>query len=295
MKKKHDPGRRVSRVLSALTILLAVGGAILIAYPSLSDWGNGLQARRVIAAYDRSVEQSGSAALTEQLEAARAYNAAMQERKNPFLLEGEERARYGALMDLSGDGLMGYVHIDALKTDLPFYHGTDETILKRAVGHIEWSSLPVGGESTHCVLSAHRGLPSVRLFTDLDTLREGDRFRITALGRTLCYEVDQILVTLPEDVRALEIVPGEDYCTLVTCTPYGVNTHRLLVRGRRTADLPEDEPAAPVGGAALRIAAIGIPALFVFLLGTLLFYGRRSPEERRAHKERIAKEGGESP
>ena len=294
MKKaaERSAGRegRASRLLTALTILLAAAGALLIAYPSLSNWENGLQARRAIALYDRAVTETDDAAIEKELEAARAYNASILERAEPLVPEEGELSRYNALLDLSGDGLMGTIRIPSLGIELPFYHGTNETVLKRAVGHIEWSSLPVGGESTHCVLSAHRGLPSARLFTDLDKLREGDRFTVTVLGRTIGYEVDRILVTLPEEVRELEIVPGEDYCTLVTCTPYGVNTHRLLVRGRRAELEAAEESAAEAREtpAALRIAKIAIPLLFVSLLVTLLLYGREKPgrRERAARKSK---------
>lgn len=157
-------------------------------------------------------------------------------------MEEGEKGEYEAQLNVAGNGIMGYIEIPGIKCSLPIYHGTDEAVLQIAVGHIPGSSLPVGGERSHCVLSGHRGLPSAKLFTDLDQMEEGDLFMLHVLDETLTYEVDQITVVLPEEVNDLELVEGEDYCTLVTCTPYGINTHRLLVRGRRTENLYEGQP-----------------------------------------------------
>ena len=186
-----------------------------------------------------------------------------------------QKAEYESLLDISGQGVMGYIEIPEIDVSLPIYHGTEDPVLQVAVGHLEWSSLPVGGESTHCVLSGHRGLPSAKLFTNLDKLREGDTFLLRVLDEILTYEVDQILIVEPQDTAALEIAEGEDYCTLVTCTPYGINTHRLLVRGHRidnieevktvrvTADAVQIEPmlVAPV---------VAIPMLLILLILLLL-------------------------
>ena len=169
---------------------------------------------------------------------------------------------------------MGYIEIPRIKCSLPIYHGTDEAVLQIAVGHIAGTSLPVGGEGSHCVLSGHRGLPSAKLFTDLDQMGEGDLFMLHVLDETLAYEVDQITVVLPEEVNDLELVKGEDYCTLVTCTPYGINSHRLLVRGRRTENLQEVEPGAvekEAGETGERLAWLqylwAVPVLAVILAG----------------------------
>ena len=168
-----------------------------------------------------------------------AYNASLLERNNAYLLTEEQKAAYEQLLNVSGLGIMGYIEIPSIDCSLPIYHGTEESVLQIAIGHLEWTSLPVGGESTHCVLSGHRGLPSAKLFTNLDKLQEGDVFLLRVLDEVLTYEVDQILIVEPQETGALRIVEGEDYCTLVTCTPYGINTHRLLVRGHRIENAPE--------------------------------------------------------
>ena len=184
------------------------------------------------------------------------------------------------MLDISDNGIMGYIEIPSIKCSLPIYHGVDEAVLQIAVGHIEWTSLPVGGESTHCVLSGHRGLPSAKLFTNLDQLVVGDIFIMRVLDETLTYEVDQIRIVEPQDVEALKIVPGEDLCTLVTCTPYGVNTHRLLVRGHRvenqtdaamiyvTADAMQIEPVlvAPI---------VATPMLLLLLVWLMIRYRKK--------------------
>ena len=150
-----------------------------------------------------------------------------------YALTEEQKERYEKLLNVSGDGIMAYIEIPKIGCRLPIYHGTKESALQIAAGHLEWSSLPVGGESAHCVISGHRGLPRAKLFTDLDKMEEGDQFFITVLNKRLTYEVDQIQVVEPEEVEDLAIEKGKDYVTLVTCTPYAINTHRLLVRGHR--------------------------------------------------------------
>ena len=172
--------------------------------------------------------------------AAREYNRRLAETDNQYYMSDEDLELYESLLDPGGSGLMAYVSIPALKQEIPVYHGTDEAVLQTAVDHVDWTPLPVGSESTHSVLSGHRGLPRAKLFTDLDRLKIGDVFTVTVLDQTLAYEVDQILVVLPDETEELTVVSGEDYCTLLTCTPYGINTHRLLVRGART-ELPEIE------------------------------------------------------
>lgn len=208
-------------------------------------------------------------------DAATAYNASLaQKRSQNWELSQEEKAQYDALLSATTGGVMGYVEIPSIQVSLPIYHGTGEVALQKGAGHLTGSSLPVGGESTHTVLSSHRGLPSARLFTDLDRLQAGDVFYLHVLGETLAYAVDQILTVEPHETQALEIVPGEDYCTLFTCTPYGINTHRLLVRGHRTemSLTPQEEPAptaettsrAVPGNAGFVLAAV---LLLVALLG----------------------------
>ena len=218
--------------------------------------------------------------LREMLEAAAAYNASLSPGVH-FKLSDEEYAEYESLLDLTGTGIMGYVQIPSIDVNLPVYHGTEESVLQVAVGHIAGSSLPVGGEGSHCVLSGHRGLPTARLFTDLDDMGMGDLFTVSALDEVFTYEVDQIRIVLPEEVDELGIVPGKDFCTLVTCTPYGVNTHRMLVRGHRIDNL--DKKAVVVVTAEAQripsyyvIPAVGIPLLFVSLVIMLAVSGRRN-------------------
>jgi len=221
------------RLSSLLLTLLLLAGAGLLLYPSVSDHWNALHQSRAIADYVRSVADADGARTARLLAEAEAYNAALAADAPRLPLPPEDLAVYDATLDLDGSGIMGYLEIDSIGCALPIYHGTDDGVLQVAVGHLAGTSLPVGGAGTHCVLSGHRGLPSAKLFTDLDRLTEGDTFVLRTLDRVLTYQVDQSLIVSPADVSALAIREGEDLCTLVTCTPYGVNSHRLLVRGRR--------------------------------------------------------------
>lgn len=230
--------KKRSRAVTALLLLLLLGGAAVVLYPAVADWWNARHQSRAVADYTRQVEQLTAGDYARHWEDALAYNRLLAQSAAPFHRSAQEKAQYAALLNLGGDGMMGYLEIPSIHCLLPLCHGTAESVLQRAAGHVEWSSLPVGGESSHCVISGHRGLPSARLFTDLDALAVGDVFHLHVLGETLTYEVDRILTVLPEELDALRIVPQQDYCTLVTCTPYAVNTHRLLVRGRRVAEDP---------------------------------------------------------
>ena len=219
-----------------ITVVLAaalIAGLCLLAYPTVSDIWNSTRQSKAVASYEAFVRETDDEKLDQARSAAIAYNERLAEEGNSWFLTDERRAEYESLLAVAGTGVMGYVDIPKISCTLPIYHGTEEDVLQVAVGHIEGSSLPIGGESTHCVVSGHRGLPSARLFTDLDKLKEGDLFTLHSLGDTLYYEIDQILTVEPNDVEALEVIAGQDYCTLVTCTPYGVNSHRLLVRGHR--------------------------------------------------------------
>jgi sortase A len=191
------------------------------------------------------------------LEAAKEYNAERTKKQEGTNLSGKEMAEYKKQLNVSGLGIMGYIEIPKINCNMPIYHGTDESILQIAAGHLEWTSLPVGGISTHSVIAGHSGLSSAKLFSDLDSLETGDIFMITVLTETLTYEVDQIKVVLPEEVEDLKIVEGKDLCTLVTCTPYGINSHRLLVRGHRIANIEEDATgeAAPIQKLPILLAA----------------------------------------
>ena len=233
MKKKGN------HLITILLVLIFLLGLSLLLYPAVSDYWNSKHQTRAIAVYSEEV----SGLDKEQYQAlwadAAAYNASLRERDNAYLLTEEQKAAYEQLLNVSGLGIMGYIEIPSIDCSLPIYHGTEESVLQIAIGHLEWSSLPVGGESTHCVLSGHRGLPSAKLFTNLDKLQEGDVFLLRVLDEVLTYEVDQILIVEPQEIAALQIAEEEDYCTLVTCTPYGINTHRLLVRGHRIENAPE--------------------------------------------------------
>ena len=204
---------------------------------------------------------------------------------------------YNSLLDLSGTGIIGYITIKSIGVYIPIYHGTEESVLQIAIGHIDWTSLPVGGESTHTVVSGHRGLPSAKLFTDLDQMKEGDTFTITVLNQTISYAVDQIRIVEPGDITELAITPGQDYCTLVTCTPYGINTHRLLIRGHR---VPNERGEMVVPAEAYRISnhitipAIGVPLLFLFLIVMLIVFSSRKPNLRDEEFYRMIEETTES-
>jgi sortase A len=222
-----------------LIVVLLIGLSLLL-YPSVSNYWNSFHQTRAISDYVEKVAEMSNEEYDRVLSEAKAYNEKIATTGGMFKLSEEEEREYKSMLNISPDGTMAYIEIPSINCTLPIYHGTDDGALDVGVGHIAGSSLPVGGKSTHCVLSSHRGLPSARLFTDLDKLTEGDYFMLKTLDETLTYEVDQILIVKPEDTSALRIEQGKDYCTLVTCTPYGVNTHRLLVRGHRVANLIDD-------------------------------------------------------
>lgn len=228
MKKKW-----MSRLMTLLIVVVFVAGLSFLLYPTVSNLWNQAHQSRAIATYTEQVEKLDDSSNKEMLKAARKYNKEFLKKADHWKLSKKDKKKYESLLDVSGTGIMGYIEIPKIDCSLPIYHGTDEGALQIAIGHLEGSSLPVGGKSSHCVLSGHRGLPSARLFTDLDQMEEGDTFILNILGHKLAYEVDQIKVVLPEEMSDLEIQEGKDLCTLVTCTPYGINTHRLLVRGHR--------------------------------------------------------------
>ena len=253
-----------------LVFLLLIGLSLLL-YPSVSDYWNSFHQTRAIATYAENVAKLDNNQYDQLWEEARAYNEALCFRSNPYYLSEEQKAQYESLLDVSGLGVMGYIEIPEIDVSLPIYHGTEESVLQVAVGHLDWTSLPVGGESTHCVLSGHRGLPSAKLFTNLDKLQTGDIFMLRVLDNVLTYEVDQILIVEPQETGALRIEEGKDYCTLVTCTPYGINTHRLLVRGHRIDNLEEVKTVRVTADAVqiepmLVAPMVAIPILLVLLL-----------------------------
>lgn len=269
-----------------ILILIFLVGLSLLLYPTVSDYWNSLHQSRAIAQYSEEVANLDNEQYDKLWAQAEAYNEMLIGKAQRFVLSEEEKAKYEQLLDLSGTGIMGYIEIPEIKCSLPIYHGTDEAVLQIAVGHIEGSSLPVGGPGTHAVLSGHRGLPSAKLFTDLDKLDTGDTFILRVLDETLTYEVDQILIVEPHELAALEIEPDKDYCTLVTCTPYGINTQRLLVRGHRVEN-QEQAQAVRVTADAMQIdplivaPLVAVPLLLLLLVLLLVKTGnkRKSSEE----------------
>ena len=269
MKKKKG------NFTTLLLILVLLAGLSLLLYPSLSDYWNSFHQTRAIATYAEKVANLNQDQYDEIWAAAESYNASLTDRVNAYLLSDAQKEEYQQLLNVSGLGVMGYIEIPSIDCSLPIYHGTEESVLQIAVGHLEWSSLPVGGESTHCVLSGHRGLPSAKLFTNLDKLQTGDIFMLRVLDNVLTYEVDQILIVEPQETDALRIEEGKDYCTLVTCTPYGINTHRLLVRGHRIDNI-EEAKTVRVTADAIQIEpllvapVVAIPILLLLLILLLL-------------------------
>lgn len=257
--------------INILLIMVLITGLSLLLYPTVSNFWNQRYRNRAISVYGESVDNLDDGRYDELWSQAIAYNQSLTERGNEYILTDEQKLEYGECLNLLGDGIMGYVEIPKIDVMLPIYHGTDESILQIAVGHLEWTSLPTGGESTHCVISGHRGLPSAKLFTDIVELAVGDRFMLNVLNEVLTYEVDQILVVEPTETDDLLIEEGKDLCTLVTCTPYGVNSHRLLVRGHRV-ESAENQANVRVTADAIQIepmfvaAIVFVPMLFLLMI-----------------------------
>ena len=261
------------RLSTMLLILIFLIGLSLLLYPTVSDYWNSLHQSRAIAEYAEQVANLDDDLYEGLWAAAQRYNETLLDKADRYDMTEEERAEYESLLNVSGNGIIGYIEIPMIQCSLPIYHGTEESVLQIAVGHIEGSSLPTGGAGTHCVLSGHRGLPSAKLFTDLDQLAEGDTFILRILDETLTYEVDQIRTVEPYELDDLGIEEGKDYCTLVTCTPYGINTHRLLVRGRRVDNQPEARTVR-VTADAMQIEPVLVAPLVAVPMGTLCPYER---------------------
>lgn len=258
-----------------LLILILLIGLSLMLYPSFADWWNSFHSSRAIASYVEQVANIDDAQYEELWDAAWDYNQSLLHRPNDFLLSDEQQEIYKSLLDIGGNGIMGYIEIPVIDVMLPIYHGTGESVLQIAVGHLDWTSLPVGGAGSHCVVSGHRGLPSARLFTDLDKLKVGDVFMLHVLNEILTYEIDQILIVEPQDTDPLLIEPGKDLCTMITCTPYGINSHRMLVRGHRI-ESQEEAKVIRITADAVRIEPlmvapfVAVPILLVLLIILLL-------------------------
>lgn len=255
--------------MTLVLVLILLTGLGLLAYPTVSNWWNELHQSRAIMQYQDNVSQMSQADYKKMLKAARAYNKRLAQTGELWQMTDAQKEEYNSLLNADGTGIMGYITIPKINVQLPIYHGTDDAVLQSSIGHLAGTSLPVGGKGSHCVLSGHRGLPSARLFTDLDKLTEGDTFTLTVLNETLTYQVDQIRIVEPNDISDLQIEPGRDLCTLVTCTPYGINTHRLLVRGHR---IPNANGDAQILAEAIQIRPLYIipfvagPVLLVLLI-----------------------------
>ena len=265
--KKH-----LSTIL--LFLVFSIGLSLLL-YPAFSDWWNSMHQSRAISTYSEAVATMDNEQYDEIWSAAWEYNRSLVDRPNDYLLSEEQREHYNSLLDIGQNGIMGYIEIPKIDVVLPLYHGTSEAVLQIAIGHLDWTSLPVGGEGSHCVVSGHRGLPSARLFTDLDKMELGDTFLLRVLDEVLTYEVDQIKIVEPQVTEDLLIVEGEDLVTLVTCTPYGINTHRMLVRGHRI-ETEEVKEVRRVTADAIQIEPVIVapfvaaPMLLILLIALLI-------------------------
>ena len=267
-----------------ITVVMTAGlltGVTLLLYPSVANYWNSFHQTRAIATYTEAVSDMSAEDYEKIIGEAREYNQRLAETGMRWVMTDAEKEDYNSQLSIGGSDVMAYISIPKFHVRCPVYHGTDEAVLQVAVGHIEGSSLPVGGESTHCLISGHRGLPSARLFTDVVKLREGDTWTISVLNETLTYECDQIRIVLPDDLTDVQIEEGQDLCTLITCTPYGVNTHRLLVRGHR---VPNADGAADITADAIQVEPVyiapilAIPAL-VLLLVLMLVATRRAKKD----------------
>lgn len=287
--KKKKKSHRATNIILVLILLVGVG---IAGYPAFSEYWNNMHQSRAIMGYAERVAEMDNAEYQEVWKASLEYNRNLAKAPNPWNMTEEEAKEYDSQLNVDGTGNMGFISIPKINVDLPIYHGTSDAVLQTSIGHIDGTSLPSGSVhsnpedydevefGSHSVLSGHRGLPSAKLFSDLDALEIGDVFYLTILDQTLTYQVDDITVIVPEDSSPLVIFPGKDYCTLMTCTPYGVNTHRLLVRGIRrendkelvdvrvTADALKIEPVQVV-------PFIAAPVLLLMILWVVIFAGGR--------------------
>ena len=281
----------MKKKLSTILLILAfIAGLSLLLYPTVSDYWNSLHASKAVADYGGDVNRLDRAQYDEMWQEATAYNQILREKSDSFYLTDEQKEQYEALLDIGGTGIMGYIEIPNIDLSLPIYHGTEDSVLQIAVGHLEWSSLPVGGVGTHCVLSGHRGLPSAKLFTNLDQLVDGDVFVLRVLDEVLTYQVDKILIVEPEDTDALKAEEGQDLCTLVTCTPYGVNSHRLLVRGHRVENEAQVSTIRVISDAIqiepLIVApVVAMPVLLILLIVLLASGNKKKSSGGKRHDE----------
>ena len=279
--KKQKPKKKKNKkqlIADIITIIILIAGILIIAYPSISNYLYVKRSSKVIDTYNKSID-TNEVEMKKKFNNAIIYNCGLSsdaELSDPFATREETDEVYEKQLDVNGSGMMGTIDIPKINMEAPIYHGTKEVVLQAGIGHLYGTSLPVGGNSTHSVLTGHRGLPNKKLFTELDQIEEGDRFYLKILGNKIAYQVDQILTVLPTETSALTIVDGMDYCTLVTCTPYGVNSHRLLIRGERIPYSEEEYMEDALKGKMnilfeLAILALGILAIIIFMY----FYKKR--------------------
>jgi len=292
--KTEQKGWFRRHMTGVILAVILIAGASLLAYPSVSNYWNQFHQTRAVMSYVDTVDHLDEEEYERVLQAAYDYNHMLAENGFDWKLTDVELAEYNEQLSIDSSGVMGYVNIPKINVMLPIYHGKDESVLQIAIGHLEATSLPVGAESysheerkvtdptdgSHCAITGHRGLPSARLFTDLDQMVEGDQFSITVLNETMTYEVDQIRIVEPTDLSDLQVVPGEDYCTLITCTPYGINTHRLLVRGHRVENTFDDaniKPEAIKFQPGLIAPMVAAPILLILLIMLLIVTRKKKP------------------
>ncbi len=300
IKKKKAPKKKSGLTSTIVLVAIFFIGLCVLLYPTISDFWNEKRQSKAIMNYDELLVDLTPEDFAEYFEKADNYNRKLRRMNAPMSGYSALEKEYYSTLDINGDGMMGYITIEKIKVQLPIYHGTSAKVLNSAVGHVEGTSLPVGGENTHAVLSAHRGLPSAKLFTNLDKVEVGDVFTVTILDRTITYQVDQIRVVLPNKTEDLQIQKGEDFCTLVTCTPYGINTHRMLVRGTRIENIEEAKKINVITEAYLVDPFIVTPAVAAPMLGGLLiFLMVKSSKEKKLNeakqREKAKNNGQELP
>lgn len=296
IKKKKAPKKKSGLTSTIILVAIFFVGLCVLLYPTISDFWNEKRQSQAIMNYDELLVNLTPEDFDEYFKKAEDYNSKLRRMNSPMSGYSALDEEYYSTLDVNGDGMMGYITIEKIKVQLPIYHGTSDKVLNSAVGHVEGSSLPIGGEHTHSVLSAHRGLPSAKLFTNLDKLEIGDIFTVTILDRTVTYQVDQIMVVLPNKTEELQIKKGEDYCTLVTCTPYGINTHRMLVRGTRIENIEEAKKINVITEAYQIDPFIVTPAVAAPMLGALLvFLMIKSSKEKKLNEAKAREKAKNNP
>ena len=282
--------KHISTIILCITFIT---GLSLLLYPTVSNYWNSQHQTQAVVDYTERIEKMDDSDKLYEIGRAVDYNSLLVDNGRRFSPGKEEKEFYNSVLSVDDNGMIGYITIPELRLKLAIYHGVDESVLQVGIGHIEGSSLPVGGESTHCVLSGHRGLPSAKLFTDIDKLELGDVFMLHVYDEVLTYEVDQILIVEPEDYSALAIEEGEDYCTLITCTPYGINTHRLLVRGHRIENKVIDNTRVTSDAIKVNkylvIACVSLLLLVVYYLAVLIIrlYKKKRHDDYERKKRTI--------